>query len=135
MNEQSENSVENQEPGPAGSGEQGTGQNSTNPGDARTAKRIRTSPPLVERVTALRGQSIARLPEPKSTLRRQTQVDIYGRDAEVPYVKFEAAARDLVCSLMERQDRMNEEIFYKLNDLAYRVEDLEENRTREGSGE
>jgi hypothetical protein len=23
---------------------------------------------------------------------------------------------------------MNEEIFYKLNDLAYRVEDLEENR-------
>ena len=135
MNEQSENSVENQEPGPAGSGEQGTGQNSTNPGDARTAKRTRTAPRLVERVTALRGQSVARLPEPKSTLRRQTQADIYQKDAEVPYVKLEAAARDLVCSLMERQDRMNEEIFYKLNDLAYRVEDLEENRTREGSGE
>jgi len=55
-------------------------------------------------------------------------MDINDKDAEVPYVKLEAAARALVCSLMERQDRMNEEIFYKLNDLAYRVEDLEENR-------
>jgi len=100
----------------------------------RTAKCIRTAPRLVERVTALRGQGIARPPEPKNILRRQTQTDIYGKDAEVPYVKFEAAARDLVCSLMERQDRMNEEIFYKLNDLVYRVEDLEQDRTGEGDG-
>ena len=128
MNEQSENNGENQEPGPAGSGEQGTGQNSKDPGDARTAKRTRTSPPLVGRVTSLMGQGIASLKKPKRTLRRQTQTDIYSRDAEIPYVKLEAAARALVCSLMERQDRMNEEIFYKLNDLAYRVEDLEENR-------
>ena len=68
-------------------------------------------------------------------LRRQTQTDIYSRDAEVPYVKLEAAARDLVCSLMERQDRMNEEIFYKLNDLAYRVEDLEQARQEDGGGQ
>jgi len=128
MNEQSENNVENQEPGPAGSGGKGTGQNSTDPGDALTAKRTRTSQSLVERITALRGQGIESSKKPKRTLRRQTQTDIYGRDAEIPYVKLEAAARALVCSLMERQDRMNEEIFYKLNDLVYRVEDLEENR-------
>jgi hypothetical protein len=128
MNEQSENNVENQEPGPAGSGEQGTGQNSTDPGNARTAKRTKTSPPLVERVTALRGQSIARPQEPKSTRRRQTQVDIYDKDAEIPYVKFEAAVRDIVCSLMERQDRMNEEILCRIIDLAYRVEDLDQDR-------
>jgi hypothetical protein len=134
MNKNSENNVENQEPGPAGSSGQGTGQNSMDPGDARTAKRTRTSPLLVERVTALRGQGIASPKKPKSMLRRQTQTDIYSRDAEVPYVKLEAAARDLVCSLMERQDRMNEEIFYKLNDLAYRVEDLEQGRAGEGDG-
>ena len=128
MNINSENNVENQEPGLAGSGEQGTGQNSTDPGDARTAKRTGTAPPLVDRVTALRGQGIASPKKPKSTLRRQTQTDIYGKDAEVPYVKLEAAARDLICSLMERQDRMNEEIFNKLNDLGYRLGDLEENR-------
>ena len=132
MNEQSENNGENQEPGQGGSGEQGTGQNSTDPGDARTAKRTRTAPRLVERATALRGQSIARPQEPKSIRRLHTRMDIYEKDAEIPYVKFEAAARDLVCSLMERQDRMNEEIFYKINDLAYRVDDIEEGRTGEG---
>jgi len=127
MNELSENKVENLERGLVGSGEQGTGgQNSTDSGDARTAKRTRTAPLLVERVTALRGQGIASPREPKSILRRRTQADIDNKGAEVPYVKFEAAVRDLVCSLMERQDRMNEEIFYKINDLVYRVEDLEQ---------
>ena len=133
MKVQPENNVENLEPGPAGSSNQGTGQNSEDPGDVRTSERTKTAPPLVERVTALRGQGIAARKEPKSTLRRQTQVDIYCKGAEVPYLKFEAAARDLVCSLMERQDRMNEEIFYKLNDLAFRVEDLEEDRPAAGS--
>jgi len=132
MNEQSENNDENQEPGPAGSSEQGIGLNSMDPGDARTAKRTRITPRLVERVTALRGQGIARPPEPKSTRRRRTRMDIYNKDAEIPYVKFEAVARDLVCSLMERQDRMNEEIFYKINDLAYRVEGIEQYRPAEG---
>ncbi|MFA5348112.1 MAG: hypothetical protein WC294_08240 [Methanoregula sp.] len=133
MKVQPEDNVENLEPGPAGSSDQGTGQNSGDPGNIRTAKRTRTAPHLVNRVTALRGQGIARPPEPKSILRRQTQADIYTRDAEIPYVKFEAAARNLVCSLMERQDRMNEEIFNKLNDLGYRVEDLEEDRPAAGS--
>ena len=132
MKVQPENNVENQEPGPAGSSDQGTGQDPMNPGDARTTKRTRTAPHLVDRVTALRGQGIARHPEPKSILRRQTLADIYSRDAEIPYMKFEAAARNLVCSLMERQDRMNEEIFNKMNDLGYRVEDLEEARPAAG---
>ena len=58
MNEQPANNVENQEPAPAGSGGEGTGQNSMDPGDARTAKRTRTSLPLVERVTALRDRAL-----------------------------------------------------------------------------
>jgi len=128
MNILTENNVENQEPGPAESADPGKGQNSMDQGKSRTVKRSRTAPRLADRVTALRGQGIARPPEPKSIRRRQTQGDIYGKDAEIPYVKFEAAVRDLVCSLMERQDRMNEEIFNKLNDLGYRVRDLEENR-------
>ena len=61
-------------------------------------------------------------------MRRQTQADIYSKGAEIPYLKLEAAARGLVCSLMERQDRLNEEIFYKLDDPAFRVENLEEDR-------
>jgi hypothetical protein len=108
-----------------GSGEPGTGRVIPEANEKTIAVRKKTAPRLVERATALRGQSIARPKEPKSTKRRRTRVDIYSKDPEIPYVKFEAAAKDLICSLMERQDRMNEEIFYRIHDLAYRVEDIE----------
>src|SRR5271157_5990537 len=124
------NNEEREKPDTSGSGEQGTGQNSGGAGESRTGTTLHP----VERVTALRGQSIIRPQQPKSVRRRLSQSDIYGKDPEIPYVKFEAAARDLVCSLMERQDRMNEEIFYKINDLVYRVEDLEQNLTGKGGG-
>jgi len=127
------NNEENGKPCPDGSGEQGTGEKTTDSG-IRKATRTTAAPLPAVRATALRGQSITRPREPKSTCRRQTQQDIYGKDPEIPYVKFEAAARDLVCSLMERQDRMNEEIFFKLNDLAFRIEDLEQDRARDGEG-
>jgi len=94
----------------------------------------KSAPHPVERATALRGQGIGRPPAPKSAVRRQTLGDIYGRNPEVPYVKFEAALRDLVCSLMERQDRMNEEIFYRVNDLGSRIDDLEDGRQEHGGG-
>ena len=116
------------------SGEPATEQNTMNTGGTRKATRTKTASLPAVRATALRGQEITRHQSPKSTYRRQTQQNIYGKDSEIPYVKFEAAFRDLVCSLMERQDRMNEEIFSKLNDLGYRVEDLEQARTRDGGG-
>ena len=115
-----------------GPGEQETGENSTDAIATLTEGRTTTAPRLVERATALRGQSIAHPQEPKSIRRLHTGMDIYEKDAEIPYVKFEAAVRDLVCSLMERQDRMNEEIFHKINDLSYRIEDLEQARQEDG---
>ncbi len=119
-------------PGPSGSGESGTG---PKPGEEK--KKIVQSkrpavPRLVERATALRGQSFGRPPEPKHVIRRGTTMDINAKDAEIPYVKFEAAVRDLVCSLMERQDRMNESIFNRINDIDYRLEDLEEDHSAPG---
>lgn len=94
---------------------------------ARTAiEPVRTASGLIERATALRGLSIGRPRTPKSTLRRRSLQDLRSNDPEVPYQLFEGAARDLVCSLMERQDRMNEEIFNKLVDLEYRINDLEQ---------
>jgi hypothetical protein len=131
-----ENSANDKEknPGPVGPGEPGTGLEFPAAQDEQMALRKKSIPHLVERATALRGQGIGRPPEPKSSRRRRTRMDIYGKDPEIPFVKFEAAARDLVCSLMERQDRMNEEIFYRINDLAYRLEDLEQDRSAAGGG-
>lgn len=134
MTEKSEKETEKKMPGPAGSGEPGTGPEYPEVQEQQMALRKSPAPRLVERVTALRGQSIGRPPEPKNVRGRRTQEDIYGMDPEIPYVKFEAATRDLVCSLMERQDRMNEEIFLRINDLGCRLADLEDDRQGNGGG-
>jgi len=110
-----------------------TGQNSPSNGRTRTRAGTSPRPKLAARATALRGLSITRPPEPKSSLRRQTLLDIYSKDSEIPFLKFDAAIRDMVCALMERQDRINEVLFCKLNDLEYRVGDLEEDQTAGGS--
>jgi hypothetical protein len=123
---------ENKKLSPSVTGEPGTRHPPLDLGETRSEDRTGTAQNLVERVTALRGRGVARPLEPKSIHRRRTQADIYRKDAEIPYVKFEAAIRDVGCSLMERQDRMNEEIFCRINDLVYRVEDLEQDR--QGAG-
>jgi hypothetical protein len=81
---------------------------------------------LATRATALRGQSITPSRVARSTIRKNTEADLKEQDAEVPYHKTEKAIRDLVCSILERQDRMNEEIFNRVIDLQYRMDDLED---------
>jgi hypothetical protein len=108
-------------------GTEDAGQETYEPDQAgEPVKEIPPSPRLVERKTELRGLSIGARREPQSTTRRRTERDLAGRDPEVPCIKTEKAIRDLVASLMERQDRMNEEIFLKINDLGYRLDDAEE---------
>ncbi len=109
------------------SGTEKVGPVNKNVSNIDTAKIItRKAPRLVERNTGLRGQEFGASRESKNTIRKRTEQDIYCTDPEVTYVKAERANRDLVCTLMERQDRMNEAIFLKINDLGYRIEDLEE---------
>jgi hypothetical protein len=104
----------------------GDGQENTNDGTTvKEQKNGSPAPHYAERKTGLRGLGIAASREKKSTIRRRTEQDLNGPDPEVTYTRFETAVRGLVCSLMERQDRMNEEIFIKLNDLGYRQDDLE----------
>ena len=133
MTENSANDREKKYPDPEWSGVMGTGPEFPAANEKRIVSHKQSVPHPAVRVTALRGLAIARPKTPKSAVRRQTLRDLYGKDPEIPYVKFEAVVRDLVCSLMERQDRMNEEIFYQLNDLRYRTEDLEADR--QGSGD
>jgi hypothetical protein len=132
MTENSANDREKINPGPEGSGVPGTGPEFPAANEKRIVSHKRSVPNPADRVTAIRGLSIARPKVPKSAVRRQTLRDLYGKDPEIPYVKFEAVVRDLVCSLMERQDRMNEEIFYQINDLRFRTEDLEAERPVSG---
>jgi hypothetical protein len=82
-------------------------------------------PRLVERRTGLRGLHIGAAPVPQGVIRKQTVALLNERDPEIPYVKFEAALRSLVCSLIERQDRMNEDLSGRMIELQYRMDDTE----------
>ena len=102
------------------------------PSDKKTEQQIPDSrdqtarpPVLVERKTGLRGRGIAPRYIRQSTIRSHTDQDLRARDPEIPWIKAERAIHDLVCSLMERQDRMNEEILLRAIDLEYRMDDLE----------
>jgi hypothetical protein len=133
MSEKSKPESEVKTPGPSGPGA-GTSPSSPAAQEHQVVPKNTAPPHLVERATALRDLGIGRPPAPKRGIRHQTQGDIYCKDPEIPYVKFEAALRDLVCSLMERQDRMNEEIFYRVNDLGSRLDNLED-RLRDNGGD
>lgn len=95
----------------------------------------KTTPQLVERRTGLRGLLIGDVKPSAGRVRKNTEDDLRERDPEIPYWKLEAAHRDLVCSLMERQDRMNEELLQKIVDLQYRMDDIEADLpTKKGKG-
>jgi hypothetical protein len=90
-----------------------------------STEHTKTRSRLVERRTGLRGLHIGAAPIPQGVIRKQTMALLNERDPEIPYVKFEAALRSLVCSLMERQDRMNEVLLGRMIDLQYRMDDIE----------
>lgn len=76
-----------------------------------------TEPRLVERRTGLRGLGTGSIRPPKNAVWKNTEDDLRERDPDIPYLKFEKVLRDRVCSLMERQDRMNEELLQRIVDL------------------
>jgi len=77
-------------------------------------------------VTTGRKRRVTPRPVRKNSVRRNTLSDLHGTDPEVPYVKTERAVRDLVCSLLERQDRMNEELFRRIDDCRDEIDEVSE---------
>lgn len=110
---------ENTPAGPTGSGPE----NSQNP---ETSKKPVKTPRLVDRVTALHSAGIPLPPPKRSSRRKETLVDLHSADPEIPYKKFERSAQDLLCSLMERQDRMNEELFRRIDDCRDEIDEVSE---------
>jgi hypothetical protein len=111
------------EPGQAASGtvETGEGNNELE----STKRHAGTSAALAERKTMLRGQSIDPVRKPKRIAGSRTESDLLAYDSDVPYAAVEKANLDLVCSLIERQDRVTERLLLMIIDLQYRVDDLE----------
>jgi len=88
--------------------------------------RIRKKPvnprPITEvhRKTELFGTSAKPFPEEPAQVRRRTERNLKA-ELGIPYIAAEKAVRDLVCSLVERQDRMNAGIAL---DIHYMQEDI-----------
>lgn len=112
----------------------GSGGNIQNYGNEREIKQEKNNkhpaPRLVGRKTGLRGLFIAPSRAAPASIRKRTEQDLGETDAENPYQKTGKAIRDLVCSLMERQDRMTEELIREITGLKYRIEDFENGRRR-----
>ena len=89
------------------------------------AERGEGIPRIIERKTALWGENICRPTGPERVDRQRTRRAIDDKDPKVPYPDHGTAFRDLICSLVERQDRMSETIFKKSVDPGYRANDRE----------
>jgi hypothetical protein len=82
-------------------------------------------PKPVERVTALRGQAIAHPPVSLKKRRGSDPDHGFLEDSEIPYGEMEKALARVFCSLVDRQDRVAQALLLRLNDLEYRMDDLE----------
>ena len=109
-----------------GTGEQSVPARPSRAGPQKTRTKPQPKPRLVERATALYALDIPMPPTRRRSRRKETLMGLHRSDPEIPYEKAERANRDLVCSLMERQDRMNEEIFERIIDLEYILGKLDE---------
>jgi hypothetical protein len=99
-----------------------TGLHNDTPGDHPV---VRSTPKQVQRTTGLRGREIDQVKKPKRPVRSRTERDLLAYDSDVPYAAAEKASRNLVGSLIERQDRVTESLLLLINDLQYRIDDIE----------
>jgi len=80
----------------------------------------------VFRKTELHGTVPASTPEEGKKIRRRTIQSLKSPGAMVSYQPFETAFRDFICSLMERQDLMGEELLLHIADLQQQIDALED---------
>nr|WP_319376232.1 hypothetical protein [uncultured Methanoregula sp.] len=79
----------------------------------------------VFRKTELHGTLSASTPDKKKKIRKRTLHRLNDPDAEVTYQQFESVLRNFVCSLMERQDRSNDEQYLHVAELQQQIDALE----------
>jgi len=89
----------------------------------RTHKKPVNPRPVTEvhRKTEIFGSSTKPFPEEPAQVRRRTERNLKDPEFGIPFAAAEKAVQDLVCSLVERQDRMNAGIAL---DIHFMQEDI-----------
>ena len=78
----------------------------------------------VFRKTELNGTRLPSTPDELKKTRKRTMQKLRDPGGEVPYREFETAFRDFICSLMERQDVIQQEALLHIADLEQRISAL-----------
>ncbi|MFA5330827.1 MAG: hypothetical protein WC342_00465 [Methanoregula sp.] len=79
----------------------------------------------VERRTALRNREISSKHKSKRAIRSRTERDLLAYDSDIPYAALEDSFRKMICAWIEQQDRVSEKFLLMINNLQYRLDDLE----------
>jgi hypothetical protein len=80
----------------------------------------------VFRKTELHGTTTASMPDKGKKIRKRTMQLLKSPGAAVSYQPFETAFRDFICSLMERQDMMRQDLLLHIADLQQQIDALED---------
>jgi hypothetical protein len=80
----------------------------------------------VFRKTDLHGTTTVSTPDKGKKTRRRMIQSLKNPGAPVSYPPFETAFRDFICSLMERQDMMGEDLLLYIADLQQQIDALED---------
>jgi hypothetical protein len=80
----------------------------------------------VFRKTELHGTTTVSTPDKGKKTRRRTMQRLKSPGAAVSYQPFETAFRDFICSLIEHQDMMGEELLLHIADLQQQIDVLED---------
>jgi len=89
------------------------------------------APQLVERKTELHCADPVLVRKRKGAVRHRTEQGTKTPDPEVLYRNLETAVRELSSSLLDWQEWMGGQILTRLNELEYRVDDIEYERDRQ----
>jgi hypothetical protein len=87
---------------------------------------VHQSPKAVFRKTELLGIAPPTGPDEIKKARQRTLKNIRDPDGLVAYRRFEDAFRDFICSLVERQDTIYDEMLLHVADLQQRIDLLEQ---------
>jgi hypothetical protein len=96
--------------------------------EEKTEETEEPAPRLVERKTELHYADPDPVRKRKDTVRHRTEQSTKIPDPEVLYRNLEAAVRELAGSLREWQEGMGGQVLTWLNELEYRVDDIEYKR-------
>ena len=96
--------------------------------EKKTEETEEPAPRLVERKTELHYADPAPVRKRKGAVRHRTEQSTKIPDPEVLYRNLEAAVRELSGSLREWQEGMGGQVLTRLNELEYRVDDIEYKR-------